>query len=248
MPEPGAWVAGKTLAFAGGPGAPDSEGVTFTDEGSAGGLFVSSERSTAASAVSKNEIVRYDVGEASGTLTSTGAWDLTADLPPVSSNAGIEAVTWVPDQYLTSHGLVDESTGLAYAPSGYPSHGRGLFLVGLEANGGIYAYALDLTGSTYTRVATVSSGMAGVMDLAFDSEKQLLWAVCDDTCQGEHRTLDVQAGAFAVTAAYNRPMGMANKNNEGFTITPQAECVGGAKPVFWAEDGSSGPRAARRHR
>ena len=38
------WSAGKTLHFPGGTGLPDSEGVTLTDAGSAGGVFVSSER------------------------------------------------------------------------------------------------------------------------------------------------------------------------------------------------------------
>ena len=85
------------------------------------------------------------------------------------------------------------------------------------------------------------SGFAGVMGLEFETETNLLWAVCDDTCNGQHETLDIaqsgaNAGKFVVTSTYDRPAGMANLNNEGFTITPQAECVVGLKPVFWAED------------
>ena len=38
---------------------------------------------------------------------------------------------------------------------------------------------------------------------------------------------------------------MANLNNEGFTITPDSECVGGSKPVFWADDGNTGGHALR---
>ena len=32
---------------------------------------------------------------------------------------------------------------------------------------------------------------------------------------------------------------MPNLDNEGFAITPQAECVGGRKPVFWADDSNT---------
>ena len=38
---------------------------------------------------------------------------------------------------------------------------------------------------------------------------------------------------------------MPNLNNEGFTITPDSECVGGSKPVFWADDGNTDGHALR---
>ena len=46
-------------------------------------------------------------------------------------------------------------------------------------------------------------------------------------------------------AEYARPTGMANLNNEGFTITPDSECVGGMKPVYWADDGNTASHALR---
>ena len=61
----------------------------------------------------------------------------------MGANLGLEAITWVPDTYLVASGFIDESTGAAYDPSRYPGHGTGLFFVGVEANGIIYAYALD---------------------------------------------------------------------------------------------------------
>lgn len=240
VPQPGAWGAGKTLVLPGGSTSrPDSEGVTFTDLGSAGGIFVSSERNLAASTVSKNEIVRYDVNAVGPTLRSTGAWDLTADLPAVGSNLGIEAITWVPDSTLVADGLTDQSTNQPYDPALYPNHGRGLFFVGLEGGGGVYGYALDLAGSGFTRITSVASSLSGVMDLAFDTETEHLWAVCDNTCIGQSAILDIVGGVFTVTTVHNRPSAMPNKNNEGFTITPRSECFGGVKPVFWAEDGPS---------
>ena len=73
----------------------------------------------------------------------------------------------------------------------------------------------------------------------------MLWAVCDNDCNGRTATLDVKGGRFGVTAVYDRPAGMANLNNEGFAITPQAECVNGLKPVFYTDDDNTAGHALR---
>lgn len=145
--------------------------------------------------------------------------------------------------------LHDEHTGAAYTPTSYPGHGSGLFFVGLEANGTIYAYALNQSGG-YTRVATITSGFVGVMEVQFDQETQALWAVCDDNCDGRTETLRIaqtgqDAGRFVVDQVYARPSGMPNLNNEGFVMAPQAECVDGRKPVFWSDDSNDDGHALR---
>ena len=176
------WNVGKTLAYPDGTGSPDAEGVTFPDAGSLDGLYVATERDNNANAVSRNSILRFDVTAASGaTLGATHEWNLTADLPVGGANLGIEAITWIPDSFLVAQGFFDESTGSTYAPANYPNHGTGLFFVGVEANGTIYAYALNHATSAFVRIATVTTGLAGVMDLQFDRETNDLWAVCDDT-------------------------------------------------------------------
>ncbi len=38
---------------------------------------------------------------------------------------------------------------------------------------------------------------------------------------------------------------MPNINNEGFAITPQAECVNGLKPAFWSDDNGTDGHAIR---
>ncbi|MGW4649102.1 lamin tail domain-containing protein [Kitasatospora sp. NPDC004289] len=238
------WTSGKTLRFTNGSGAPDAEGVTVTSAGAAGGVFVSSERDGSGS--SRLSVLRYDVSGTSTSLTATKEWNLTADLPSVGSNAGLEAITWVPDAALTAAGFKDASTGAAYDPAGYGAHSGGVFFVGLEGNGSVYGYVLQDSG-TFTKVATVSSGMSGVMDLEWEPQASRLWAVCDDTCSGQHRTFTVNAsGAFAVAAVYNRPTGMANLNNEGFAVAGAAECVGGSKPVYWSDDSNTSGHAIRK--
>ncbi|MGW6918765.1 lamin tail domain-containing protein [Kitasatospora sp. NPDC054939] len=242
----GGWTSGRTLRFPGGSGSPDSEGVTVTSAGAAGGVFVASERNGDASGTSRLSVLRYDVGGTGTTLTATKEWNLTANLPAVGSNAGFEGITWVPDGALTAAGFKDESTGAAYDPAGYGAHTGGVFFVGVEGTGSIHGYVLQDSGA-FTRVASISTGLAGVMEVQWEPQAARLWAVCDDTCNGRHHTLKVNAsGVFATTAVLDRPTGMSNLNNEGFAIAGAAECVGGTKPVHWSDDGNTGGHALRR--
>ena len=119
------WAGGKTLHYATGLGAPDSEGVT-TAELSSSAIYVGSERDNLASAVSRLVVLRFDTAAAGVELTATNDWDLTADLPVVGANLGIEAITWIPDSLLVSRGFADEAKAHAYTPAEYPSHGPGL--------------------------------------------------------------------------------------------------------------------------
>ncbi|WP_218034625.1 lamin tail domain-containing protein [Acrocarpospora corrugata] len=240
------WNNGKTLRYPTGIGDPDAEGVTLTGAGLTGGVFVSTERDNTNSGVSRPTVLRFDPAGTGSTLTATKEWNLTADLPPVAANSGLEAISWIPDSFLTARGFRDEHTGAAYNPSAYPGHGDGLFFVGLEGNGSVYAYALDQVGGGFTRIATIVSGFPGVMDLEFEPESKHFWVVCDDTCQGRTATLDIDdTGKFAVTHLYDRPGSMPNLNNEGFAITPQSECADGHKPVFWSDDSNTGGNALR---
>ncbi|MET9296816.1 lamin tail domain-containing protein [Streptomyces sp. NPDC003077] len=242
----GGWRSGKALRFPGGAGRPDSEGVTVAGGGSAAGVFVASERDGDASGTSRLSVLRYDVSGTGSTLSATKEWNLTADLPPVGANLGFEGITWVPDTDLTRAGFKDASTGAAYDPARYGAHSGGVFFVGVEGTGMIHGYVLRDSGA-FTRVASLDSGMGGVMELEWEPQAARLWAVCDDTCDGRHRTLRIDsAGAFSVTAVYDRPSGMPNYNNEGFTLAGADECVAGSKPVYWADDSNNGGHALRR--
>jgi hypothetical protein len=127
-----------------------------------------------------------------------------------------------------------------------------LFFVGLEANGRVYAYALNHATGSYTRVASFASGFSGVMGLEFDTELNQLWVTCDDNCSGQSVVFNIDTrigaatfGRFHATRLFARPTGMSNLNNEGFAFASQAECVGGNKPAFWADDAATGGHALR---
>jgi hypothetical protein len=240
------WAAGKTLHYPTGLGAPDAEGVTKAElESSA--IYVGSERDNLASAVSRLVILRYDTDAAGTELTATNDWDITADLPAAGANLGIEAITWVPDSYLVAKAFVDESTGAAYDPGGYPAHGTGLFFVGIEGTGNIYGYALNHVTGAFQRVATVASGNAGVMGMEFDRDAGNFWAYCDNTCGNRSSILRIGAtGRFEAQRFYIRPASLPDSNNEGIAIAPESECAGGLKSFFWADDSNFGAHALRR--
>ena len=253
------WATGKELRYPNGSIRPDTEGIAFA-AGTADGFYVGTERSNAVGAVRRNSILRFDAS-AAAPLNATHEWNLTADLPAVGGpNEGIEGITWIPDSFLTAKGFFDESKGRAYTPADYSDHAGGIFFVGVEATGIIYGYALNHADSSFTRVAEIGSPFLAVMALDFDRELHNLWAVCDDFrnvsgtpgCNGRAAVLEIDThpgsptkGQFVVTHVYERPAGMPNLNNEGFTMAPQAECVDNLKPAFWADDNDTGGHSIR---
>ncbi|MFS8101443.1 esterase-like activity of phytase family protein [Lentzea alba] len=217
----------RSLKFKDGQGDPDAEGVVFTPDG----LFVAVERDNNNGDTSSPMILKYGTGSA-----ATAEWAL-GGMPEVDPNDGPEAISWLPDSYLTSNGFKD-SSGKTYNPADYPGHGSGLFAVGLEATGEVYVYALQGTAKLITKFA---SGHKQVMDLEFDGGK--LWAVCDNNCSGRSTTLTVSGGNFKVSATYDRPSKLPNVNLEGFAISPS--CVNGKKTVLWSDDDNTSGHALR---
>ena len=246
------WAAGKTLHYASGLGSPDTEGITKAAFGSSS-LYISSERDNENNGVSRLVVLQFDGSTTASTISALRDWDLTSNLPVMGANLGLEAIAWIPDAYLVSKGFIDESKNQPYDPASYANHEGGLFFVGIEGNGTIYAYALDHVGGGYTRVATIASGNPGIMDLNFDREVGYLWAACDDSCQGRTNVLDIDTrvgsptrGKFYIRRGFERPSTMPNINNEGFATTPESTCVAGFKSVFYSDDGNTNLHAIRR--
>jgi hypothetical protein len=245
------WGSGKTLRYPDGSGAPDAEGVTMAEPGTPA-VYVSTERN--GDGGNRFSVLRYDTSGSGTTLKATNEWNLTSDLPKVSdTNLGLEGIAWVPDSYLVSHGFIDDNTHQPYDPADYDGHGTGLFLVGLEYDGRVYAYALNQRGSSYVRIASFASGHQELMDLSFDRDNGVLWAYCDDGCGNRSNLLSIDTragsptkGKFVVHQGYNRPRTLPDTNNEGIAIAPESECANGLKGFFWADDSKKGGHALRR--
>ncbi|MEN9580756.1 MAG: hypothetical protein RJA70_3765 [Pseudomonadota bacterium] len=250
-PEAGEWATGKFINYPTGTGQPDTEGITkaeWTDPA----IYVSTERNNEASSTSRLSVLRLDVSALGGTLTASHEWNLNAQLPVVGANAGLEAISWLPDTDLVARGFYDEFRAQPYNPAQYPGHGTGLFVVGVEGTGNLHLLALDHLTNTATIVATLSSGHVSIMGLEYDRDTHSLWAICDDTCGNQTTVLSIDTnplsptrGRLVVKARYNAPAGLPNSNNEGFALQPEAECVGGAKQTFWSDDANFGMHALR---
>ena len=239
------WASGKGLRYPTGNGAPDSEGVTF-GASVADGMYVCSEHDGDDASTSRLSVLRYDVSGAGATLTATREWNVTALLPQAGANAGLEGITWVPDTFLTAKGFVDDAKK-AYAPGDYPEHGSGLFFVGVEETGKIYALALNHADGSSKLVAAITTPNDGVMGLEFDRDVGNLWFSCDEGCDNQSGILDIDTrvasttlGRFVVRRQFQRPSSLPDSNNEGIALAPNSECSGGFKRFFWTDDADDG--------
>jgi hypothetical protein len=242
---------GKTLRYTDGLGAPDAEDVTKA-ELSSSAVYVVTERDNDASGVSRLSILRFDTNDAGPELVATHDWNITADLPAVGANVGLEAITWIPDSFLVANAFFDASAGHAYNPAEYADHGTGLFFVGVEATGLIHAYALNHQSGAFTRIATIASGDVTVKALSFDRDVGYLWTTCGAACGNETAVLVLDEnlasptfGTFLVIQEFARPTTMPNLANEGIAIAPESQCVGGQKAFIWSDDGQTNGHALR---
>jgi hypothetical protein len=236
------WSAGKALRYPGGSGSPDAEGVTL-GANVGDGVYVCAEHDGDAAATSRLSVLRYDVSGAGAALNASHEWQVTALLPKVGANTGLEAITWVPDTFLTAKGFFDEAKMHAYAPAEYANHGSGLFFVGVEETGKLHVLALNHATSTAALVATIATPNPGVMGLEFDRDAGSLWFNCDEGCDNESGVLDIDSkagsaslGRFVVRRRFQRPTTLPDSNNEGIAIAPASECDAGFKRFFWTDD------------
>jgi hypothetical protein len=223
----------RALQYVDGSGSPDAEAVT-TAPGDGALVYVGAERDSDEPSASRNTILRYDTSR-TGTLRATQQWELRTVLPATGANAGIEGLTWIPDDVFVASGFRDAG-GRAYAPADYPDHGNGLFVAGLEQNGMLYVLALRDDGGV-ALIASMPSGLNAVMEVVWSAARQELWAVCDNTCGGVAAVLRPSGGTFVPSVIVEPPPGMAALNNEGFALGPS--CVDGTMAAIWADDGAS---------
>jgi hypothetical protein len=227
-------ISQTVLRYPGDVGAPDAEDVTMAD----GAFYVATERDNDADNISRPSILRFT----SSSGIATHEWNLASDLPALGPNVGLEAITYISDSVLVAQGFFDETKNHTYNPAEYANHGNGLFFVGVEQTGIIYAYAHDHTGGGFARVATIVTGDPVSKAVHFDGTH--LWQHCGAPCGGQTRVFAVGAtGRFAQYRIFDRPTGMPNIANEGIAI---GACTGTTRDFFWADDSETDGHAVRR--
>ncbi|NLC98992.1 MAG: hypothetical protein GX678_07940 [Actinomycetales bacterium] len=237
LPE---WDGGIPVRFTDGAGELDAEGVAVGPDGA---IYLTSERDNArAKSVSANKIARFDVSNVTASTTelvATHQWDVN-DMVVTGTNLGLEGIAYVPDSFLVDSGWT--VNGAAYKANDYDT--PGLFVAAVEATGNLHFFSLPVGGAP-VEVKVERSGFPWSMDVAYDADRKMLWALCDDSCGGVYNTLKVTNGDFAVSNSYQRPGGMPNLNNEGMAIAPWSTAVDGKVEVVWADDGDTDGHSLR---
>lgn len=228
------WEGGIPVRFTDGAGELDSEGVVVGPDGA---VYLTSERDNArAKDTSHNVIARFDVSavtDATTELVATHQWDVN-DFVTTGTNLGLEGISYVPDAFLVASGW--QVDGVAYATDDEPT--PGLFVTAVEGTGALHFFSLA-PGAAPVEVKVESSGFPWSMDVAYDADRDALWALCDDGCGGVYNLLSVVDGDFQVAHSYARPAGMPNLNNEGMAIASASVCIDGFQRVVWTDDGDT---------
>ncbi|MBO5460903.1 MAG: lamin tail domain-containing protein [Ruminococcus sp.] len=215
---------------------PDSEGITVDGNGL---VYLASERDNSVKGVNYNSILMVDPSAEGEDLTALMEWDLTASLPQVSANMGIESVEWVSNTNVNGK-LFDQNTNAAFDASNYPDAvADGIFFVALEDNGHVYAYVLNEDGSS-VQIADIDAKIGGAMALDYDTYENVLWVVADNGFDNRAAkvflTGDKEAEIVHVTAANGVDI---TANNEGFAIADAVYTVDGQRPVYRFKDGET---------
>ena len=213
---------------------PDAEGITVDGSGM---VYLASERDNNAKGVNYNTILMVDPNEAGTRLVAQKEWDLTASLPQVSANMGIEAVEWVANADVAGK-LIDQNTGSAFDAAKYPhAVASGVFFVALEDNGHVYAYVLN-KDETVVQIADIDAKLGGAMALDYDTYEKKLWVAADDG-YGNRMARITLNGSSAPEIVHVLPAAGVNTaaNNEGFAIAGAEYTMNGQRPVYRFCDG-----------
>ena len=178
-----------------------------------------------------------DPNESGTRLVAQKQWDLTASLPQVSANMGIEAVEWVANGDVAGK-LIDQNTGSAFDAANYPNAvAGGVFFVALEDNGHVYAYILN-EDETVVQIADIDAKLGGAMALDYDTYEDVLWVAADDG-YGNRMARITLNGSSTLEIVHVLPATGVDTaaNNEGFSIADAVYTVNGQRPVYRFCDG-----------
>ena len=213
---------------------PDAEGISVDGDGM---VYLASERDSSAKGVNYDTILMVDPNGEGTRLTAQKEWDLTASLPQVSANMGIEAVEWVSNSDVAGK-LIDQNTGKAFDAANYPkAAANGVFFVALEDNGHVYAYVLN-NDESVVQIADIDAKLGGAMALDYDTYENVLWVAADDGYGNRMAKITLNGTVDPKITHVLPASGVDVKaNNEGFAIAGAEYTVNGQRPVYRFCDG-----------
>ena len=213
---------------------PDSEGITVDDEGR---VYLAVERDNSNKNENFNVILQVaDPFKDEKTMMADKEWNITNLLPDVGANLGIETIEWVPFENLNGL-LFDQNKNKALDKNDYKdAYADGVFFVGVEANGHIYALILR-EDETAEVIADIDTGLGGVMGMDYDLTNNVLWSQADDGYKNIHTVIQFNGTNSPKIIHLDAPKQMDNRlNNEGFVIDPKVD-EDGNRNTYWFKDG-----------
>ena len=213
---------------------PDAEGITVDGDGF---VYIASERDNNVKGVNFNMILQVDPHKEDNDLVALQQWDLTASLPQVSANMGIESVEWVSNKNVEGK-LYDQNTDAVFDATNYPNAiASGVFFVALEDNGHVYAYVLNEDGSS-VQIADIDGKIGGAMALDYDTYENVLWVVADNGYNNRAAKIAFNGEKETEIMHIMPASGVDTSfNNEGFAIAEASFTKDGQRPVYRFKDG-----------
>ena len=215
---------------------PDSEGITVDSKGR---VYLAIERDNGEKNINKNMILQVaDPFKDKKEMLADKEWNITNLLPDVGANLGIETIEWV--SFDNINGLLyDQKNNKALDKNDYPNaYANGIFFVGLEANGHVYALVLEEDGKAEV-ISEIETGLGGVMSMDFDLENNVLWANADNDYNNIHNIIQFNGSKIPKIVHVKVPKDMnIDLNNEGFMIDPEVS-EDGLRPTYWFMDGKN---------
>lgn len=202
-----------------------------------GMVYLASERDNSSKGVNYDTILMVNPSESGTRLVARKQWDLTATLPQVSANMGVEAVEWVANSDINGK-LIDQNTGSAFDAAKYPNAVTGgVFFVALEDNGHVYAYILN-EDETVVQIADIDSKLGGAMALDYDTYEKKLWVAADDGYGNRMAQITLNGTENPEIVHVLPAAGVdTTANNEGFAIADASYTVNGQRPAYRFCDG-----------
>lgn len=215
---------------------PDSEGITVDSKGR---VYLAVERDNGEKNINKNMILQVaDPFKDKKEMLADKEWNITNLLPDVGANLGIETIEWV--SFDNINGLLyDQKNNKALDKNDYPNaYANGIFFVGLEANGHVYALVLEEDGKAEV-ISEIETGLGGVMSMDFDLANNVLWANADNDYNNIHNIIQFNGSKIPKIVHVKAPKDMnIDLNNEGFMIDPEVS-EDGLRPTYWFMDGKN---------
>jgi len=215
---------------------PDSEGITVDSKGR---VYLAIERDNGEKNINKNMILQVaDPFKDKKEMLADKEWNITNLLPDVGANLGIETIEWV--SFDNINGLLyDQKNNKALDKNDYPNaYANGIFFVGLEANGHVYALVLEEDGKAEV-ISEIETGLGGVMSMDFDLANNVLWANADNDYNNIHNIIQFNGSKIPKIVHVTAPKDMnIDLNNEGFMIDPEVS-EDGLRATYWFMDGKN---------